>query len=305
MLPRALAAVLLVSGAWLAGGCGRGNPSVSDLQVVAGVHEEALRGAGLDARELREAARAAIGSAGFRVADGGGDYRARVEVIAADAPTLGRGPYEIEVELQLFGGKAGPLRTLVEAGVGRVPRPAPGERQEPAWREAFSAAVAEASAGLRRALAAEGQPTDQLLRDLEAEDPRLREQAIRVLGERRSREAVPGLIARLRDPDLRLAERAAGALAQIGDPRAVGPIIDFTQRLDEGPYTPRYARIIGDIGGSEARGYLLTLESGQVDPQVREAAREALQDLEAREREQAAVARPPRSTSRDSGRMER
>lgn len=305
MSPRALAAIL-VSLAWLAGGCGRGNPTVSDVQVVAGVHGDALRAAGLDAGELREAARAALGGAGFRVVDGGGDYRARVEVISAGASTLARGPYEIEVELQLHGLKAGPLRTIAEAGVGRVPRPAPGEREEPAWREAFSAAVAEASAGLRRALVAEGQPTEKLLRDLQAEDPRLREQAIRVLGERRSREAVPGLIARLRDPDLRLAERAAGALAQIGDDRAVGPIIDFTQRLDEGPYSPRYARIIGDIGGSEARGYLLTLESGQVDPRVREAAREALRDLEAREREQAALARPPtRSTSRDSGRMER
>ncbi|HYD40984.1 MAG TPA: HEAT repeat domain-containing protein [Anaeromyxobacter sp.] len=305
MRPRWLVAVLLVSLAWVAGGCGRGNPSVTEPQVAAGVHEEALRAGGLGAPELREAARAALRDAGFRVVRAGGDYRARVEVLSVDASGSDRGAYEIEVELQLLGVNAGPLRSLADAGVGRAPRPAPGEREGQAWHEAFSAAVADASERLRRSLAAEGQPTEKLLRALEAEDPRLREEAIRVLGERRSREAVPGLIARLRDPDLRLAERAAGALAQIGDPRAVGPIIDFTQRLDEGPYTPRYARIIGDLGGSEARGYLLTLESGQVHPEVREAAREALRDLEAREREQAALARPPRSTTRDSGRMER
>lgn len=304
MSPRALAAVLLAS---LAAGCGFGKPSVSDLQVVAGMQEDALRGAGLDRGDLREAARDALRGAGFRVVDEGGDYRARVEVVSAGAPASGGAPLEIEVELQLHGGKVGPVRTLAEAGVGRVPRPAPGQREEPAWREAFTVAVTEASAGLRRALAAEGRSTELLLRDLEAEDPRVREQATRVLGDRRSREAVPALIARLSDPDLRLAERAAGALAQIGDERAVGPIIDFTQRLEEGPYSPRYARIIGDIGGSEARGYLLTLESGQVDVRVREAAREALRELEAHEREQAALAAPPRTRSagRDSGRMGR
>jgi hypothetical protein len=278
---------------------------VSEPQVAAGVHEEALRAGGLDGRELREAARAALRDAGFRVVREGGDYRARVEVLSAQASRAARGPYEVEVELQLLGVKAGRQRSLADAGVGRVPHPAPGERDAAAWREAFSSAVAEASARVRRAIAAEGQPTEKLIRALEAEDPRVREEAIRVLGERRSREAVPALVARLRDPDLRLAERAVGALAQIGDPRAVGPIIDFTQRLEEGPYSPRYARIVGDLGGSEARGYLLTLESGQVEPEVREAAREALRDMEAREREQAALARPPRSTSRDSGRMER
>lgn len=299
MALRTLAAVLL---AWLVAGCGQRAPSVSDLQVVAGAHEDALRTAGLDPAALRDAVRGSMRDAGFRVVDGGGDYQARVEVLFAEEPSGGE-PLEIEVELQLFGGKAGPMRALVQSGIGRARLP--GQGDVAAWRAAFSAAVAEASAGLRRALAAEAHPTEKLLQDIEAADPRVREQAIRVLGDRRSREAVPGLIARLRDPELDVAERAAGALAQIGDPRAVGPIIDFTQRLDDGPYSPRYARIIGDIGGSEARGYLLTVESGHLDPRVRDAARAALEDLEAREREQAAtVPPPPRSARRDSGRME-
>lgn len=304
MHARALAPVVLAA---LVAGCDRGSPSVGDPQIVAGVHEEALRAAGLDREALQEAARASLREAGFRVVDKGGDYRARLEILSAGASTRSRAPVEVQVELELSGGKAGPFRTLAEAGVGRSPRPAPGESSDAAWREAFSSAVGEASAGVRRALTAEAHSTETLLGDLEAADPRVREQAIRVLGDRRIRAAVPALVACLRDPDLRIAERAAGALAQIGDERAVGPIIDFTQRLDEGPYSPRYARIIGDIGGSEARGYLLTLESGQVDPRVREAARAALRDLEAREREQAALAAPPRTRSAggDSGRMER
>ena len=91
------------------------------------------------------------------------------------------------------------------------------------------------------------------------------------------------------------------ALARIGDRRAVAPIIDFSLRLDDGRHTARYARIVGDIGGGEARGYLLTLESGHVDPEVRAAAREAVAELEAREREAARVAEKARTESRRPG----
>jgi HEAT repeat protein len=300
MRSRALAAIVVAS---LAGGCRRGGPSVSGLQVAAGAHDAELRGAGLDRDVMREAARAALRGAGFRVEEERGDYRARVEVLTAEDASPWDDAVSVEVELQL----SGSVREITEVGVGRVPAPGSGRTPAAAWRAAFSAAVADASSGVRRALAAEGKPTQELIRELEAEDAAIRVQAIRVLGDRRSREAVPALIARLREPDVRVAERAAGALAQIGDPRAVAPIIDFTHRLEDGPYAPRYARIIGDIGGSEARGYLMTIESGHGDPRIRQAAREALADLEVREREQAERTRtsPPRSASRDSGRMER
>jgi hypothetical protein len=45
------------------------------------------------------------------------------------------------------------------------------------------------------------------------------------------------------------------------------------------------ARIIGDLGGPDARAYLLTLASGHPDPQVRSAAQQALDDMAAREAE--------------------
>ncbi len=298
---RRLAAVLVTA---LLGGCNRGSPSIGGLQVVEGAYEDELQHAGIGRGTLREAARGALRGAGFRTLDGRGDYQGRVEVLFIGGAE-DEGSIAVEVELQLFGGKAGPVRTLAEAGVGRVPRPESAEALAGAWRQAFVAAVAEASSRVLRALAAEGKSNEELLRDLGETDRGAREQAIRVLGDRRAREAVPALVAQLQDEDLDLAERAAGALAQIGDPRAVEPIIDFTQRLEEGPYSPRYARIIGDIGGSEARGYLMTLESGHADPRVREAARTALEEMEEREREQAQAPSRKRSASRDSGRMGR
>jgi len=50
------------------------------------------------------------------------------------------------------------------------------------------------------------------------------------------------------------------------------------------------ARIIGDIGGREAEGYLLTVEAGHPDSRVRRAAREALGEMRARAREARGVA---------------
>ncbi|GAO03286.1 HEAT repeat protein [Anaeromyxobacter sp. PSR-1] len=112
---------------------------------------------------------------------------------------------------------------------------------------------------------------------------------MRVAAERRAREAVPALVERLRDPEPEVAHLAVGALGQLRDPRAVGPLIDLSQRGDGG-MALALVRIIGDIGGPEAEGYLLTLEAGHPEPRVRAAARDALAELRAREAEAGRVA---------------
>jgi hypothetical protein len=286
MSRRALAATLLCA---LGLGCDRGTVRLTAVRASPGGHERALREAGLDRDALRTAALEALREAGFRPVDGGPGYRARVEIQSAAEVSL-EGPERavtITVELQLSPEDGHGLATVSAGGTGT--HRLAGERGE-AWRKALAEAVRQASGDVRVALSAEGKPVAQLVADLASDDPRLREQAIRVLGDRRSRPAVPALIARLDDPDPVLAERAAGALARIGDPRAVTPIIDFSLRFEEGRHVARYARIVGDIGGSEVRGYLMTLESGHLDPDVRQSAREALADLDAREAEQARVA---------------
>lgn len=301
-MPR-LAILILLAGSGLA--CGRGAVHVVSVGASAGVHAEALRSVGLDRAALSAAASAGMTEAGFRMGDGPRSYRARLEVVALRRRPVedGAAMAEIVVELELSPAVARGSSVLeTGAGAARIQPGGPAD----AWGRALQIAVREAAAGVALALSEEAKPAEKLIRDLGSGDVRVREQAIRVLGDRRSREAVPALIGRLGDPDPLLAERAAGALAQIRDPRAVGPLIDYSRRDSDGARTARFARIIGDVGGSEARGYLQTLESGHLDPRVRTAAREALQDLDEREREAARLSdKGGDSRALDSGRMER
>jgi HEAT repeat protein len=75
-----------------------------------------------------------------------------------------------------------------------------------------------------------------------------------------------------------------GALAQLRDARAVPRLIELTRRR-EGPYVANLARIVGDIGGADAQAWLLTIASGHPDEVVRGAAKEALAEMNARERQ--------------------
>jgi hypothetical protein len=304
-MSRALAALILLGCGGLA--CGRGPVHVASLRASAGAHDEALRAVGLDRAALAAAATAGLTAAGFRMGEGKRAYRARLGVTSVRRRPADDGSARVEItvdlELTPLGAEGEPV---LETGVGAArasPRATPD-----AWRAALEAAAREASAGLALALSEEAKPSQELIRDLRSKDARVREHAIRVLGDRRTQEAVPALIERLGDADALLAERAAGALAQIRDPRAVGPLIDYSRRNDDGLHMARFARIIGDIGGNEARGYLETLESGHVDPRVRAAARDALQEMSDREREQGRVTdRGGTRESRtvDSGRMKR
>ena len=247
-----------------------------------------LQETGIAPATLEAAARDALGRAGFRSGEGERAYRARVDVIAVRlAPPQAQGAVRVEaaVEIELEPLKGG--STARETGSGSAAVGAGGTGQ--AWGAALEAATREAAEGLALAFAEDAKATAQVMRDLDAQDPRVRERAARVLGERREAGAVPVLLGRLRDPDPEVVHRTVGALAQIKDPRAVGPLIDVSRNGD-GAFTARVARIIGDIGGREAEGYLLTVEAGHPDPRVRRAAREALGEMRARAREARGVA---------------
>jgi antitoxin (DNA-binding transcriptional repressor) of toxin-antitoxin stability system len=304
-------AIVALAVLWLlqAAGCGRGAVHVASVRVAPGPYAEQLSAIGLGNAALADATRDGLVAAGFRMGEGKRTYRARLEVIAfragrghvSGAPTA-----EIEIDLELVPARPQDQEvSLVETGFGAVPAAAGLDAR--AWRQALSEAVRQATTGLSLALSEEVKPVGKLVADLDSPDPRVREQAIRVLGDQRSAQAVPALIARLQDPERALRERAAGALAQIRDLRAVGPLIEHSRAGEDGAETARYARIIGDIGGSEARGYLETLESGDPDPRVRASAHEALADMASREREEARVAQESRgdSPAGDSGRMAR
>jgi HEAT repeat protein len=147
----------------------------------------------------------------------------------------------------------------------------------PAVRAALATAAGQAARGLRLGLSADGKPVAALVADLESPDIRVREHAVQALGERGDRSAVPALLKRLRDGDPGVVHRTVGALAQLRDPRAVPELIELS-RGGDAAVTVRLVRIVGDIGGDDARGWLLTLEQAHADPRVRAAAAEALAD---------------------------
>src|SRR6266540_117403 len=253
----------------------------------------ALAEAGLDESALDAAARGALRAAGFELGHGARPHRALVDVpsVRLLPPNAGSaGPrLEVSVELALapVDERDGPTRReLASAAIPLATARTPRE----ACLAALLQAARRAADGLALSVRADGKASPALVAELAADDVRVREQAIRVLGERRSRAAVPALIGRMKEEEPRLAQRVIAALAQIGDERAIPALIDASRRGDAA-LTTRLVRYIGDIGGAEAEGYLLTLESGHGDGRVRKAAREALDDMSARAKEAALAAR--------------
>lgn len=282
----AAAALLLVAA------CNRGPGPIHVVSVRAadGVPVAPLREAGLDLAALEASAREGLAAAGFQVGDGSRPHRVRVDLLAVrlaaarpDAPAR----VEVTVELELTPAEDGSGTSARESGTGSATLAGP--RPAEAWRSALGAAARRAADGLAQAAADSTRPVAQVIRDLDRSDPRQRARAVQALADRRAREAVPALVKRLDDPDPEVAQLAVGALAQIRDPRAVGPLIELSRRGDAA-FTARLARLIGDVGGSEAEGYLLTLASGHPEPVVRTAAREALEELRARTRDAGTVA---------------
>jgi hypothetical protein len=250
----------------------------------------ALGETGLDRAAVEEEVRGALAAAGFRLGEGRCPHAAGVELTTLRiAPGSGVGPRaEIGLELILRPAEEGPPPRS-EVGSASVPLGAFGGPRD-AWRRALADAARRAATGLATGLRAEGKTVEALVGDLASKESRVREEAVRVLGERKSREAVPALIARLGKEDPRLGHRIVGALAQIGDERAVPALIELSQGADGG-LTSRLVRFIGDIGGPEAQGYLLTLSSGHPDPRVRKEARAALEELAQRAKDAPLAAR--------------
>ncbi len=281
--------------ALLLGACSRREPiHVERIRLADGALSPPLREAGLDESALHAAAQEALSAAGFRIGAGGRPHRALVDVpsVRLLPPVAGAaGPRaEVSVEIALApaeAGAKGPSRREVASGTlplgtARSPREA--------WLGALAQAARRAAEGLALGIAAEEKPAPDLVGDLAAKDARVREQAIRVLGERRSRAAVPALIGRLKQEEPHLAQRIIAALAQIGDERAVPALIEAS-RGGDAALTSRLVRYIGDIGGAEAEGYLLTIASGHADGRVRKAARDALDEMSARAKDAALAAR--------------
>jgi hypothetical protein len=270
-----------------AAGC-RGGPApcvVTGVTVEEGPGPSRMAAVGIGRDELRSIAVDAFArTPGFEVPKAEppkGAPRCRGAVALEDARLVAQGAgAQVEVLLRLEvvqGEGADPVADTVR-GAESV---GPGESMGSAFRRAIQASSMRAASGLALALAEARKSDAEVIRDLEAADPRTRDLAVGILADRKNPAAVPGLVARLQDPDPGIAGRAVGALAQIGDPRAVGPIVELSRRR-EGPFVAQMVRAVGDIGGAEAEAYLETMASGHPDPFVAEAARDALRDARRR-----------------------
>jgi len=282
----AIAAAFGLTGA----ACRSAPPRAIDRIVVADTDASAqFRRMGVPQSEIGAAALQALAEgAAFlppdaRVPEGADRRLVRVvvdEVSAVSSGAGGAAGARVAVTLELSGtGGSSPVR---ESGTGEGAL-GPGEvGMGGVFSRALRGALADAARGVSERLAQGGKSEADLMRDLESDNPRVRDRALRALADRRSPAAVPGLVQALSDDDLGAADRAIGALAEIGDRRAVMPLIELGHRRG-GRDLAQIARIVADLGGPEARSWLDTLAIGHEDPAVRAAAGEALAELVSRE----------------------
>jgi hypothetical protein len=122
------------------------------------------------------------------------------------------------------------------------------------------------------------------IRALDAAEPDEQLLALALLGDAKSRAAVPAIGAVLGDPREQVAEAAADALVAIGDRSAV-PLLIASIRRGDVRSEVRAIEAISRLGGKEARAYLEMTAIGHEIPEVRALSLGALERLGAAERE--------------------
>ncbi|MGZ5958120.1 MAG: HEAT repeat domain-containing protein [Myxococcaceae bacterium] len=118
----------------------------------------------------------------------------------------------------------------------------------------------------------------RLTRDLRASDPLVRDAATLALVARRNRAAIPALVERLKGDDPLEVRRAIGGLVELQAREAVPELIEISRGRDPG-FLRELVYALGAIGGDEAQAYLYTMSQGHDQPAVRDAARQALEEM--------------------------
>ncbi|MCY1077659.1 HEAT repeat domain-containing protein [Archangium lansingense] len=166
---------------------------------------------------------------------------------------------------------------VVGLGEVRVEGKTPEARRE-ALREALRRAFTQVTHAAALQLAAVERPDAALVQDLQSQDERVREFALRVLADRRNPAAAPLLIRQLEEDDPQVVRQAIGALAEMKAPGAVPALIDLVKDREVG-FVQEVVFAIGEIGGTEAEAYLFTVAQGHDQPDVQAAAKQALDTL--------------------------
>jgi hypothetical protein len=110
----------------------------------------------------------------------------------------------------------------------------------------------------------------------------LREEAIRVVGERHLRAEAPVLLKLLDDPDERTRDAALGALIALGDRRAV-KVLTHSRSLRDRREMRKIIEALSILGGQEADEYLSFVAASHDDDDIRAAAAAARERMLRRE----------------------
>jgi hypothetical protein len=119
---------------------------------------------------------------------------------------------------------------------------------------------------------------------LAADGGELRDEAIRVVGERGLRAEVPLLLTLLNDPGESVRDAALGALIQLKDRRAVTALTKSRSFRDRREMR-KILEAIATLGGEEALDYLSFIAQSHDDQEIRELAAAAKARLERRVKE--------------------
>ncbi len=169
----------------------------------------------------------------------------------------------------------GPKRTDSEVLVTEV------VKQSASVRALIQKGFQKARSDVELALKLQRAPESEVVQTLDSRASYARARAISVARDRKLGSAVPKLMRIVADAeeDQNLILLAMGALVAIGDPRAVSALIDAGRQKGV-PYLTQILFAIARLGGREAEAYLFTVKSGHASSQVRQVAKEALEELE-------------------------
>jgi hypothetical protein len=210
-------------------------------------------------------------------------YRLRVEVRldGAEEPSTKKGIMRAFVlaRLQPVGADVGALSFEQQAVAERIYTI--GKAGEPAWAAHAARAVKDVVAGVGARVRLSAGDAQAIVAALDGSDEDLRDEAMRLAGERREKAAVPSLIKRLKSDDHAVRDHAIGALAAIGDQRAVRPLTEVA-RFRDLTDLPKVLDALATIGGPEARAYLQFVADGHDSQEMRDLAKQALTHLERR-----------------------
>jgi hypothetical protein len=230
---------------------------------------------GLSTDETVNALQGALKKEGFILSEGSKrNYAAKVEV-RRESQSFGSGKDQWQMRVVLAPRDQGlEPGVIVMEGLGETAA----DEAVPTQAQLVEAAVAAA-----RELAEERKlmrkTKEEIMSALASPSRRVRDFAVRLAGARKMRDLVPVLCKRLSDePESDLVLRIVGALVQIGDPRAVSPLVELTKRKHP-IFINQIVFAVAQIGGQEAEAYLDTLAQGHPSEQVRNTAGEALQEL--------------------------